>query len=734
MIKAISPRLYQETIFSSCVGKNCLVVLPTGLGKTIVALMLAAQRLKNFPNSKVVFLAPTKPLVEQHLRTFVQYLDLKEEELVLFTGHVKPEKRGILWNNSRVIFSTPQGMENDLMSGRISLEKVSLLIFDEAHRATGDYAYSFIAKQYDKYARYPRILALTASPGSDLEHINEVCENLYIEDVELRTDDAPDVKPYVQDVDLQWIKVDFPQEFKRVKEFLDDSFKSKLLEIKQNGFIESIDVIGKMQLLRMQAHLRSELSSGDHSFEVLKSISLVAEAMKVQHAIELLETQGITPLYAYFQRIYDDSKTSKIKAVKNLANDINFKSAFILTRNLFESHTEHPKIGKLKEMVANEVGIDRAVKIIIFTQYRDSGKKIEEELNSIEDVSAKLFVGQMKKRGTGITQKQQKEILDEFRRGEFNCLVATSVAEEGLDIPKVDLVMFYEPIPSGIRTIQRRGRTGRQGKGRVSILMTKGTRDEGYRWSAHHKEARMYRELKNLKNSFRLVEKKYEGLKKFIAPELNLSIIVDFREKGSPVIKKLIDMGVRVKIESLEAADYIVSSRTGIEFKTVADFVDSIIDGRLLNQLKKLKRSFERPIIIIEGEEDIYSQRNIHPNAIRGMIATITVSYGIPLIYTKNSKETAALLGVISKRENDSSFHDFNAHPSKKLMKLKELQEYVVSSLPGVGGGLAKPLLAKFGSVRGVINSSVEDMKKIDKIGDKKAKEIQRVLDENYCV
>ena len=174
MLKNITPRLYQETVMSTCVDKNCLVVLPTGMGKTVIALMLASQRLKTFPNSKILFLAPTKPLVEQHLETFRKHFDISEEELSVFTGLIKPAKRAEMWNTSKIIFSTPQGLENDIITNRINIRNVGLIIFDEAHRATGEYAYTFIAKQYHKKARYPKILALTASPGSNLEKINEV--------------------------------------------------------------------------------------------------------------------------------------------------------------------------------------------------------------------------------------------------------------------------------------------------------------------------------------------------------------------------------------------------------------------------------------------------------------------------------------------------------------------------------------------------------------------------------
>jgi Fanconi anemia group M protein len=734
MIKNITPRLYQETILSTCVEKNCLVVLPTGMGKTMIAVMLASYRLKNFPSSKILFLAPTRPLVEQHYSTFKKNLDVEEKEMAVFTGQVSPEKRGELWKQSKIIFSTPQGLENDIITNRIDLSEVSLLVFDEAHRATGDYAYAFIAKQYDKKARYPRILALTASPGSEVEKINEVCKNLCIEAVELRTDTDPDVAPYIQETNISWVKVNLPEEFKKIQQYIKACCNSKLNEAKKLGYIDASRVMGKTELLKTQGYLHAEISKGDKSFEIMRSVSLIAEAMKAEHAIELLETQGISPLQNYFEKIYEEAQTSNVKAVKNLASDLNFKSAFVLTKRLVEQGIEHPKLAEMKRIVAEEVAKNPAVKIIVFNQYRESAKNIQETISTIPNVVAKMFFGQAKKNGTGLSQKEQKAMLDEFREGKFNVLVATSVAEEGIDIPYVDLVMFYEPIPSGIRTIQRRGRTGRQDKGRVIVLMASGTRDEGYKWSAHHKEKRMYRELETLRNKFGTVaaHRRETNLQKFISPETEIKVFADVRERASGTIKEMIELGVSIDLQTLNVGDYILSDRVGVEYKKVPDFVDSIIDGRLLEQLKALKNSYERPIILVEGEEDIYSQRNIHPNAIRGMLATIIVSYGIPVIQTKNAKETAVLMAVIAKREQDPNSRDFNPHGSKKPATLHEQQEYLVSALPGIGPTLARPLLEKFGSVRKLFNATEKELKEVEKIGDKKAEEIQRVLDERY--
>ncbi len=729
MLKEFRPRLYQETILATAVKKNTLVVLPTGMGKTAIAMMLAAYRLKQFPESKILILACTKPLVDQHYETFRKFLNFDESRFAMFTGNVSPEKRADLWKDAKVIFSTPQGLENDIISGKIGLEDVSLLVVDEAHRAVGDYSYVFIAKQYNKKARFPKILALTASPGSDLEKINEIIKNLYIEEIEIRTDESPDVRPYIKEIDVEWVKVELPDEFKEVKKYLDDCYKSKLKAIKDLGYLNSAAGHSKKELLEIQGALHAQISQGDKSFDILKSVSLMAEAMKVHHAVELIETQGITALVSYLNDIESQAENTKVRAVKNLLNDINFRSAIVKAKKLYEAGIEHPKFDKLKDIVSNEIK-NKDVKVIVFTQYRDSALKIISELNKIENANAKIFVGQLKKKESGLSQKEQKRILDEFRAGGFNVLISTSVGEEGLDVPAVDLVVFYEPIPSAIRHIQRRGRTGRQEKGRVIILMAKDTRDEAYRWSAHHKEKKMHRHLDNLKSKI-VLSNSGNKLDKYVPEEERLKIFADYREKGSGIIKELAESNVIVSLERLDTADYVVSSRCGIEVKTVEDFVNSIIDGRLLDQIKELKRNFERPLIIIEGIEDIYSVRRVHPNAIRGMLATIAISYGIPILNTKNSQESAALLRIIAKREQEYDSGEFSMH-TRKPLSLKDLQEYVVSSLPDVGGAIAKNLLEKFGSVKNVFNANEEELKEVELIGEKKAKRIREVVDGEY--
>jgi len=719
--------------------------------------MMAAFRLNMYPKSKILLLGPTRPLIDQYYSVFEKHFNIEKEKMAIFTGFVSPEKRTELWKNAQIIFSTPQGLENDIMSNKIDISDVSLLGFDESHRATGDYSYNFVARQYVKKALHPRILALTASPGSDNEKITEVCSNLFIEKIEVRTVEDDDVKDYVQDVDIKKVYVELPDVFLEIKKYLDSCYKDKMNELRKFGFVTGAVSYSKKNLLGMQAAIHAKVAQGDKDYETLRSLSILAEIIKLHHAIELVETQGIEPLKSYMDKLHLEAKQGKSKAAVNLVKDMNFRSAYIKMEQALGKY-DHPKFLELKNIITEELNSvfpeNLKKKIIIFSQYRDSGSKITQMMNSL-GFKTKLFVGQAKKKDTGLTQKKQKQMLDEFSNSDFNILVSSSVGEEGLDIPQVDLVIFFEPVPSAIRKIQRSGRTGRLEKGRIIMLITKDTVDEIYYHVAKNKEKRMYRAIDGIKKTFnyesalKSFENNMKNVKTIADYDANtandksddagneqkiktrLRIIADYREKGSNVLKELADNdNVQLGLEKLSIGDFLLSSRVVVEYKTVQDFVDSIIDGRLLTQLKELKK-YEKPILLIEGDQDIYSARKIHPNAIRGMIATIAVSYGIPLIQTKNHIETSELMMIIAKNEQLDGKSDIQYHYAKPL-DLKEQQEYFISALPNIGMGGAKPLLQHFKSVKNIVNATEKDLQDVDLIGPKKAKGLKDVFDAEW--
>ena len=497
-LKKITPRKYQQEILKTCIQKNCLVVLPTGLGKTLIALMLTIQRMEEFPGEKVVFLAPTKPLAQQHLDFFEQNLPELFGDMQLFTGMVKPEKRKEIWQTADIIFSTPQCVANDLRKNLYDLNSVCLLVEDEVHRCVKSYDYNYVAQKYQEQSIHPRILGLTASPGSEAHKIKEICRNLSIEEVELRTRYSEDVKPYLQELKFEKIMIDLPVEFIKIQDALFKLFNSYISELRNRKVLWTAPT--KTGLITLQKKLQLSLMKGSKSWNQMLAISACAQAIKIQHALELLETQTISGFSKYLKGLFKQAEKKQSKGVIRLVTKPEFNYAFVKSNEFLAKEIEHPKIPELIRIIEREKLENRDIKIIVFTQFRETAQTLAKKINKIKGIKAKVFVGQAKKAdGSGLSQKEQKQIIEEFSSRKINVLCATCIAEEGLDIPEVNVVVFYEPIPSAIRTIQRTGRTARLMKGKLIILITKKTRDEAYFYISKAKEKRMHSAIDSIK-------------------------------------------------------------------------------------------------------------------------------------------------------------------------------------------------------------------------------------------
>jgi ERCC4-related helicase len=495
---SIEFRLYQNNIFESVKNKNSLVILPTALGKTIIAVFVCAELLYNYKSKRVLVMAPTKPLVSQHMTSFFSVLKMPEDSIAVVTGKYSPQTRMAIWKRKelRLVFATPEVVKNDLVESRLSLDEFSLLVFDEAHRAVKDYAYTLIAKYYVQQSLHPVILAMTASPGSDKGRIEEVCNNLSIEKIEYRNEDDVDVKKYINSIDTTWEWFTIPQEYKYISTSLRAMLEDKLQVLIKRGLLRKkyTQWVFKSDLLKLGEEIQYKINSsqGELRGPLYSALMQQSSALTLMYCIELIESQGSPSLKAFLERIERDGG----KSHQSLLNDNRIKEIQTLLNNL---KIEHPKTKYLVELLNQyyasvsarqnntNTNIRRSSdltgkrpKALVFTHYRDTARKVVEILNE-NRIKASRFVGQAKRDlDVGMQQDEQSTVLQSFRNGEFDVLVATSIAEEGLDIPQVDLVVFYEPIPSEIRYIQRRGRTGRKSSGRVIILAAKDTIDERY--------------------------------------------------------------------------------------------------------------------------------------------------------------------------------------------------------------------------------------------------------------
>ena len=489
---AVEQREYQIDLARLALRSNTLVVLPTGMGKTVVALIVMANVLQK-RKGKVLLLAPTKPLVDQHA-TFFRDMFVGKSVTVL-TGEVDPEEREALWIQNDVIVSTPQVVANDLKNERVSLKDVQLIVFDEAHRAIGSYAYVAVAQQYKEYGRL--VLGMTASPGGSKAKIKEVCESLGIVDIEVRTEFDPDVAPYVQDVQMQHIEVDVPVDLRKIIAILSSLYETYIKELTNLGMLDRGRPVNMRYLLDLQTNLQARLRSGEKNKNIYRALSLQAMAVKMEHALGLAETQGTSALNAYFERLVLEANSDEgSKASKVVVSSEQFKDVLELMKTI---RSEHPKLSKVMSIVSQQVNDKPNSRVLVFTHYRDTCDLMANKLATIPGVKVAKLVGQADRVGEkGLSQKGQVGVLDKFRNGEYNVVVATSVGEEGLDVAQTDLVVFYEPVASEIRSIQRRGRTGRKRAGRVVILITKDTRDQAYYYASIKKESAMRKRLQAL--------------------------------------------------------------------------------------------------------------------------------------------------------------------------------------------------------------------------------------------
>ena len=529
-------RDYQINIADKCVNKNSLVVLPTGLGKTIVAVLVAGKILNISPSqSKIIVLAPTRPLINQHYETFLRFLKIPKEKLVILTGKILPENRIELFNNNEILFYTPQTLRNDLVQKKYMLDNTALIIFDEAHHASGDYAYSMIADEFIDHNPDGIILGLTASPGSSKNKIKVLCENLHIpiENIHIRTRKDDDVKTYLKPMDIYKIGVELTSLMEDIYQLLTVVLDERLHYLSQVNFLEAkgeklhTKVIRK-DLLKLNTELVSTLKNNGDKTGVYSALSINAQALILFHMLELVEQQGLNVLLDYFNKLNSDAKKkSSSKATKILASDGRLQRIYLELKKNAEFSPEnliHPKYHILVKIIQDELYNNPPSKILVFVKLRNSIKNIVHSLKDIKSIKPVRFVGQSTKSqdDKGLSQKRQIEILDEFKQGIYNTLVGTNVAEEGLDIAECDLVIFYDVVASEIRLIQRKGRTARHREGRVVILYTKGTRDDVYLRIALNKLNRMNVTLKNpqqLNDSYRFKSPQNIPIEKEVIPK-----------------------------------------------------------------------------------------------------------------------------------------------------------------------------------------------------------------------
>ena len=733
---------------------------------------------------KIILIAPTTGLVDQQKSMAQQYLNIPNEEIVSYTGDTAPDKRKVLWMQARVLMATPQVVRNDAQNGTIDLKKVALLVVDEAHHSTGNHAYAQVGKMYQRMNQTGRVLAATASPGSNIHHIGEVKQNLRVHQIDVSKRNEPLVKPFDVDMKIHEENVHLPPELTALIAPLEEHFSSEVKHLQRLGFLAPREHISSGDIEKAQ--LRASKAIQQRDVRGYDAARRVADLRRMHMLINLMKTQGTEVAASFLNRAETEGregrKTNRLLSLPTIHE---------LRKALKDIEELHPKPSIVARLVHDEILKKPEGKVLIFTEFRDTVSTLVKRLESIEGLKPDKFIGQSSRgKQKGMTQKQQLAQLNRFREGEINVLVATSVGEEGLDVPAADLVVLYEPVPSAIRAIQRRGRTARQRAGSVHVLIAQGTRDVFIHSASKNQEQKMHRLLnkmvaqKDLFTNYNILEglldyfkvetdgksepaasflkrerelyketeevsKKSDqskldkvpdhvhkiappltakqrrprtqmGLDAFMAPSVehqettsdgigtdNIAIVlnaaeqeilsmnsvsgegyeilVDHREINSTLPSYLTGLGFKTRLTHLPYGDVRLSERILIERKTARDLLASIKDGRLLSQCRSLQASSSRPLLLIEtGGDTGYA---LHPNSILGALAHITLDLGIPVMMTKDAKESAHFIAIAARREQDilRAFHGLIGPNKTPEARLEEVMGEVRKEIETIG-------------------------------------------------
>ncbi|MHA1292431.1 MAG: DEAD/DEAH box helicase [Promethearchaeota archaeon] len=671
-------RKYQLLIAENCINKNSLVVIPTGLGKTIIAVLLSAKILELSPkNSKIIILAPTRPLIDQHYISFSRFLLIPNNKFEILTGRTSPDKRADLFQNKKILFFTPQTLRNDLVNGKYSLKEVCLLIFDEAHHASGNYPYCLIADKYLEQNPDGTILGLTASPGSTKKQIAKLCQNLHIlpENIHIRSRKDEDVKEYVKPLDIYKIGVDITELMNNVNSVILKILEERLLYLAQLNFLnvkkdKIIDKVIRKDLLKLNQELIEKLKGNNDKTGVYSALSINAQALILYHMIELVEQQGLDILLNYLDKLNNDAKkNNSSKAIKMLAADLRLRQIYIELKKNQEFSPKsliHPKYDLLENLILKEIKSIPNSRILIFVKLRDSVRSLVEKLNENKLIRSVKFVGQASKskNDKGLSQKKQLEILQQFKNGIFNVLVSTNIGEEGLDIAECDVVIFYDVVVSEIRLLQRKGRTARQREGKVVILYCKNSREEKYLNIALNRLKMMKKNLKNtleLKKYYQTYQNKQlnENLEKKSINEKYLTENKNLKEKVKKDKQSDLNFFLnddsynREQIRSEKNKDIIISKSLPLKFG-------------LRKKLKKDSISFS----ITDGNHDIIIYNKILIRIYEPKMFSVQFSTNLLEIFEKLQSRYKLIVVMLD-------FIDFKEEfDGEKYLLKKKIQEF----------------------------------------------------------
>ncbi|KAL7285681.1 hypothetical protein ACG7TL_000786 [Trametes sanguinea] len=483
-------RDYQYNIVKKSLFENTLVALPTGLGKTFIAGVVMLNYYNWFPEGKVVFVAPTKPLVAQQIDACHQTCGIPGSAAAELTGNVSKDKRINAWRTKRVFYATPQTLLNDLIHGHVDALDIVLIVIDEAHRGTGDYAYAQVVRFMMQHNPHFRILALTATPGSKPEAVQEIVDALHISHIEIRDESDHDLKKYLHTKVEKEHHVHMTEDIVVVKNGLAALISPILKKVQAAGFLKNGNVNPTMlHPFRCQSTVSEMVKARAPQY----AIAAAAQLGPLARAMGYLLENSIAMCYSYLKDIADgkDDSGGK-KAIRKMDGFVSLMKDF--DKQAARGFSMHPKMDTLRTLLIDHFaqqlpdaddpnGAQGRSRAMVFVSFRECVEEIVELLNKESPIiRAKPFIGQgITKQGKkGYAQKEQLEVIEQFKAGTYNVLVSTSIGEEGLDIGEVDLIVCYDAQKTPIRMLQRIGRTGRKQSGQVHILLAQGREEHNW--------------------------------------------------------------------------------------------------------------------------------------------------------------------------------------------------------------------------------------------------------------
>lgn len=481
-------RDYQFNMIRKALYTNVLVALPTGLGKTFIAAVVMYNWYRWAPKSKIIFLAPAKPLVTQQIEACYSICGIPAAQMAELTGGILKGRRTAAYNERRVFFLTPQTFRNDLANGLIKAKDISCIVVDEAHHATGNYAYVEVVRQMRQETDSFRLLALTATPGKTVEAVQEVIDALNISQIEIRNESSIDIRSYTHTKEIETILIDLSPEMTSIQTKFGKLLKPMMIKLSSLGAGITQDPTKLSAFAIREATLKLQRESHGGGRQRSSAAFVIGGILSsLAFNMELLNTHGIRPFYDAMVELRTSVKSSNNK--KQIIKDPTFSSMMQEMEELLQdpAYTGHPKLDHLSGLILNhfqraaEDG-DKQTRVMIFSSLRVSAEAIVTLLKQHAPlVKPTPFFGQQAgKTGSGMSQKEQQQTIEKFKSGLFNVIVATSVGEEGLDIGEVDMIICYDSSSSPARMLQRMGRTGRKRDGQVFVLCVRGKEEMAF--------------------------------------------------------------------------------------------------------------------------------------------------------------------------------------------------------------------------------------------------------------